>query len=79
MGKHLLMTGGILLVLLGMAVNGDSVIGRTVRELLFSGDWVMTGNAMKTLLRELREGVPAMDALTVFCRQILKDGGYGLY
>lgn len=50
-----------------------------IRGILFSGDGDAAMQAMKTLVMQLREDVPVMDAVDTFCATILEGSGYGAY
>lgn len=63
----------VLLILLVSAAGSSSGVGSVVRQVLFSGDWEVTGNGLIQMCRELRDGMPLQDALTAFCRQVLEE------
>lgn len=59
------------LLLIGMLAIPE-IWGR-VKHILLPGDAEQTAAAITSLVENVREGTPVGDAVTVFCREILKN------
>lgn len=70
--KHKSRVGGWITVLL-LAAAALSVRYNGIPDFLIPGDPAVTKQAARTFLELLQEGEPVMDAVTVFCNEIL-DG-----
>lgn len=59
------------------ALGGLALLRQRLGQFLLPGDPEVTGRALETLLAQLRQGIGAGEAVSTFCKAVVKGAGIG--